>query len=144
MYSDVWAVWTELTINILVTLLLAPTYGIIGILIGKIVSFFFISFFWKPYYLFSQGFHKSVWEYWRGMAIYYVLFFIFAIIAIIIKQAFIDQHSESIISLLVYGFMVLFPLLLVYFIVLFQFSNGMKHFVARNTRIYKIMTRITF
>ena len=144
LYSDIWAAWTELTINIIVTLLLAPTYGIIGILIGKIVSYFFISFFWKPYYLFSQGFHKSVWEYWRGMTVYYVLFIIFAFLALFIKHTIIVQHQESITSLLLYGFAFFIPLLLIYFIALFQFATGMKHFVARNTSIYNIMTRITF
>lgn len=144
LYSDVWAAWTELIINVVVTLLLAPTYGIVGILIGKIVSFFFISFFWKPYYLFSQGFHKSVWEYWRGMGIYYVLFVIFTILSILIKQTIISQHSASLFSLLLYGILVFIPLLLLYFIVLFQFSKGMKYFVARNAQIHKIMTRITY
>ena len=63
LYDDVWAAWVELILNLLITLLLAPIYGIIGILLGKIISFSLISFFWKPFYLFSQGFHKSVWEY---------------------------------------------------------------------------------
>ena len=63
LFADVWASWTELVVNIAVTLLLAPTYGIAGILLGKIISFGFISSFWKPYYLFNQAFHRSVWEY---------------------------------------------------------------------------------
>ena len=42
LFSDVWAAWTELIVNISVTLLLAPTYSIAGILLGKIISFGFI------------------------------------------------------------------------------------------------------
>ena len=60
MFSDIWAVWTEFFLNIVITLLLAPHYGIIGILIGKIVSIAFSGAFWKPYFLFTSGFHKSV------------------------------------------------------------------------------------
>lgn len=144
LYSDVWAAWTELIINVIVTLLFAPTYGIIGILIGKIVSFFFISFLWKPYYLFSQGFHKSVWEYWRGMTPYYILFATFAVIAIVIKQTIINQHTNGLIPLCLYGSVFLIPLLILYFLFLFQFTNGMKFFVARKPAIYNILQCITF
>ena len=77
LYSDVWTSWAELIINLVVTLCLAPFYGIIGILLGKIISMFFFNIIWKPYYLFSEGFHKSVWEFWRPMTTYYSLFLIF-------------------------------------------------------------------
>ena len=144
LFSDVWTNWTELIINLSVTLLLAPTYGIIGILLGKITSFFFISFFWKPYYLFSQGFHKSVWVYWRGMIVYYILFILFAILALCFKYSMIVPHTDSLLSLILYGIAISIPLLAVYFILLFLFSNGMKFFVARKPTIYHILQRITF
>ncbi|MBO6253900.1 MAG: sugar transporter, partial [Bacteroidaceae bacterium] len=79
-FSDVWAAWTELIVNISVTLLLAPQYGIAGILLGKIISFGFISSFWKPYYLFSQTFHRSIWDYWQGMTPYYIIFTLFTVL----------------------------------------------------------------
>ena len=50
LYSDVWVAWTELALNICITLCLAPFYGIVGILLGKILSVFFIAVFWKPYF----------------------------------------------------------------------------------------------
>ena len=43
LFGDVWAAWIELAVNLSVTLLLAPTYGIAGILLGKIISFGVIS-----------------------------------------------------------------------------------------------------
>lgn len=144
LFSDVWAAWVELIINLLVTLLLAPTYGIIGILLGKIISFSLISVFWKPYYLFSQGFHKSVWEYWRGMTSYYFLFTIFSALALLIKGTIIDQHAHSFLMLIVWGVVILTPLLAIYFLMLFQFTTGMKYFVARKPAIYNIVKRITF
>ncbi|MBO7128464.1 MAG: sugar transporter [Prevotella sp.] len=144
LFSDVWAAWAELIVNISVTLLLAPTYGIAGILLGKIISFGFISSFWKPYYLFSQTFHRSVWEYWRGMAPYYFIFAFFTLLTIWLKQIVIDPHSDSFISLAFYGSVVIVPLLTFFFILLFQFTSGMKYFVARKPAIYKILNRITF
>lgn len=143
LFSDVWAAWAELIVNIAVTLLLAPTYGIAGILLGKIVSFFFISVFWKPYYLFSQGFHKSVWEYWRGMVPYYVLFALFTAIAVWLKMAVVDPNVDSFWTLALYGAATFIPLLAAFFILLFLCTRGMKYFVARKPAVYKALCRIT-
>jgi len=143
LFSDVWANWAELTINLAVTLLLVPFYGIVGILLGKIISFSLISFFWKPYYLFSQGFHKSVWEYWHGMAVYYFIFVLFSVLTLWLKYSIIDNYADSFISLALYGAAIYIPLIGVYFISLFQFTTGMKYFVARKPAIYNMLQRIT-
>ena len=50
LFSDVWTSWTELVINLTITICLAPFFGIVGILLGKIISVFFIAVFWKPYF----------------------------------------------------------------------------------------------
>ena len=144
LFSDVWAAWTELIVNISVTLLLAPTYGIAGILLGKIISFGFISSFWKPYYLFSQAFHRSVWDYWRGMAPYYIIFALFTLLTIWFKQNVIDLHSDSFLSLAIYGIAISIPLFVLFFILLFQFTPGMKFFVARKPAVLKFLNHITF
>lgn len=143
LFSDVWAAWAELIINLTVTLLLAPIYGIVGILLGKITSVFFINVFWKPYYLFSSGFHKSVWVFWRGMSPYYILFFLFAGASLLIRYMVIDQHINSIISLLIYGILALIPLLTFYFYLLFQLTPGMKFFIARKPQIFNIINKIS-
>ena len=144
LFSDVWAAWTELIVNISLTLLLAPFYGIAGILLGKIISFGLISSFWKPYYLFSQTFHRSVWDYWRGMAPYYIIFAVFTLLSIWLKQTVITPHSNSFISLALYGSIVAVPLFAIFFILLFWFTPGMKYFVARKPTIYKMLHHITF
>ena len=144
LYSDVWTAWTELIVNLSITLLLAPKYGIVGILLGKIISFGFISTFWKPYYLFTSAFHRSVWEYWRGMTPYYIIFTLLTLLTIWLKQYVIDPHSDTLLSLAIYGFTVSIPLFTVFFFLLFQFTQGMKYFVARKPVVYKILNQITF
>lgn len=66
LYADIWAAWTELAINVGVTLVAGYMWGIAGILLGKIVSTTLIIVLWKPYYLFHDGLHIPYWEYWRG------------------------------------------------------------------------------
>jgi hypothetical protein len=67
LYADVWSAWAELIINVTITIVCGLKWGIIGILLGKIVSLLAIVVLWKPYYLFSAGFKLPVSIYWKGV-----------------------------------------------------------------------------
>ena len=137
LFSDVWTAWTELILNIGITLALAPFYGIVGILLGKIISVFFIAVFWKPYFLFSRGLKKSVAVYWRGMAPYYIIFACFTLVTLVAYYYVIVPEVTTLPRLLLYGAAV-YPLLMVcFFLTLFYFTGGMKYFVARQPAIYR-------
>lgn len=135
LFSDVWAAWTELALNLTITLCLAPFYGIVGILSGKIISVFFIALFWKPYFLFSQGLHKSVGVYWRGMTPYYLIFMVFISITLVIRYTVMEAVT-NLLNLAGYGLLTYIPLLLLYFLTLFFLTKGMKYFVARKPTLY--------
>ena len=137
LFSDVWAAWTELAVNLTVTLSLAPFLGIVGILLGKIISVFFIAIFWKPYFLFSRGLHKSVTTYWRGMLPYYLIFTVFIGITLIIRYTIMEPEATNLLRLAGYGLLTYIPILVIYFLALFYLSNGMKYFVARKPALYQ-------
>ncbi len=65
LYADTWSAWAELIINVSATIICGLQWGIIGILLGKIVSLFAIVVIWKPYYLFSAGFKEPISNYWK-------------------------------------------------------------------------------
>lgn len=140
LFSDVWAAWTELALNLTVTLCLAPFYGIVGILLGKISSVFFIAIFWKPYFLFSRGLKKSVFVYWRGMLPYYTIFIVFTTIGLVLKYFIVDPQATTLPRLLCYGLLTYPILILLYFITLFSTTRGMKYFVARKPKLYHILS----
>ncbi len=141
LFSDVWTAWTELAVNILVTLSLAPFFGIVGILLGKIISVFFIAMFWKPYFLFSKGLSKPVSVYWCGMAPYYLLFIIFTAGVLAISHYVIEPQVTTL-PLLIASILTVFPLLLaVWFLTLFYATRGMKYFIARKPKIYQLLVR---
>lgn len=73
LYADVWAAWAELFINLSITIWGGIYYGIIGILMGKIVSVGIIVTLWKPYYLFSQGIKLPIKIYWLGTMKYHMI-----------------------------------------------------------------------
>lgn len=67
LYADVWSAWAELIINVTVTVICGLKWGIIGILLGKIISLVPIVVIWKPYYLFTSGFKETAITYWKGV-----------------------------------------------------------------------------
>lgn len=142
MYSDIWAVWTEFFLNITITLILAPYYGIVGILLGKIVSIAFSGVIWKPYFLFTSGFHKSVAVFWKGMVPYYISFFSFVAIAILVRNWVVEPYADSLINLTFIGILVFIPIILCYFFSLFFLTKGMKYFVARKPFLYNAINKL--
>ena len=142
MYSDIWAVWTEFFLNITITLILAPYYGIVGILLGKIVSIAFSGVIWKPYFLFTSGFHKSVAVFWKGMIPYYISFFSFVAIAILVRKWVVEPYADSLINLTFIGILVFVPIILCYFLSLFFLTKGMKYFVARKPFLYNAINKL--
>lgn len=140
LYSDVWVAWTELGLNITVTLCLAPFFGIVGILLGKVVSVFFIAIFWKPYFLFSCGLKKSVTVYWRGMAPYYIVFACFTLMTLAVYYYVVVPEVTTLPRLLLYGAAIYLLLMVCFFLALFYATKGMKYFVARKPAIYCHLT----
>ena len=139
LFSDVWAAWTELVLNLTITLCLAPFYGIVGILLGKILSVFFIAMFWKPYFLFSKGLQKSVWIYWRGMFPYYTIFLLFTILALLLSHVVMEPEATTMPRLAGYAIITYTPLILLYFLTLSIATRGMKYFIARKPSIFNKM-----
>ena len=141
LFSDVWVAWTELILNLSVTICLAPYMGFTGILLGKILSVFFIAFFWKPYFLFARGLHQKVSSYWLGMTPYYLIFIIFTIIAFIIKHYLIVPNVTTFTNLILYG-ITIFPLFItIYFYIMLMVTRGMKYFIARKPKLYRILIK---
>lgn len=73
LYADTWAAWTELIINLVVTIVAGYYWGIVGLLLGKILSTITIIVFWKPYYLFKVGFKLKYRDYWAGATMNYLV-----------------------------------------------------------------------
>jgi O-antigen/teichoic acid export membrane protein len=137
LYEDTWAAWAEVITNLAITLLTAPKLGIVGILLGKIVSVTGIAIIWKPYFLFKKGLKIPYGNYLKGILPYYLIFTIFIIALIPIKN-YIDLHVNNFINLILYGIIIMIPCSILYIFVLFKCTNGMKYFFARVPLLSKI------
>ena len=131
LYADTWSAWAELILNVGITLIAGYFYGIIGILLGKIVSVFLIVVFWKPYYLFSSGFKLPISDYWNGTIRYYLIFGISFMAICLLNRFNIINPSSNWFSLIGYSCIVCGCYLIINIILLYSFAKGMKDIVLR-------------
>ena len=73
------------------------------------------------------------------MTPFYSIFTLFTVAALVLKYLLIDPYADTFPTLIVYAVITYFPLLILYFLLLFATTDGMKYFVARKPHIYKFL-----
>ena len=131
LYADTWSAWAELVLNVGITLIAGYFYGIIGILLGKIVSVFLIVVFWKPYYLFTSGFKLPISIYWKGTIRYYLIFGISFVAICLLDRFNVINPSSNWLLLIGYSCIVCGCYLIINIILLYTFAKGMKEFLEK-------------
>lgn len=131
LYADTWSAWAELFINISVTIIFGLKYGIIGILLGKIVSVVPIILFWKPYYLFKSGLKLPYGTYWHGAIRYYIIFAISFTMCYIISKELPVNPYDSYLQWILYGIILIPAYLIINVLLLFIFTSGAKTCIMR-------------
>lgn len=131
LYADVWSAWVELIINVSITIVAGIHYGIIGILLGKLVSICFIVIFWKPYYLFSSGFKMNIAVYWNGAIRYYLIFGITFLLSLYINTMIPINPYSSFYSWIMYCSLSILAYLLINITLLLCLAKGAKDSLKR-------------
>lgn len=62
LYKDTWAPIVEIILNIVLSLILGSIWGISGIILATTISVTAIVVFWKPFYLYRNGFKENVFK----------------------------------------------------------------------------------
>lgn len=135
-YADTWSAWVEGILNLSITIIVASQYGIIGILLGKIVSLLVIVVIWKPLYLFKDGFkiHYSI--YWKNVLIYIAFLVISIGILYLALSIYPFATNTSWTKFILFSIYVSFIICITYGIQMYFFSNGLKGFILRLFHYY--------
>ncbi|RCT54255.1 sugar transporter [Winogradskyella sp. KYW1333] len=132
LYSDTWAAMTEAVINLVISFIFGKLLGIAGIVLGTVVSMFFIVVLWKPYFLYKRGFKKSVLHYWKGLLPMIIVFIATIFFIYIIKDYFYyNSDNITLINWIIYAIQVTIVVTIVYGTMLYLFVPGFKDFCIR-------------
>lgn len=138
LYQDIWAALVEATLNIGLSILLGHYWGLTGVLIGIFCSLLIIVSIWKPYFLYSQGFHDNIIEYILHYIKYIIILgFIFFISKIVI-QFFTNISCSSFSSWIIYSFFIVLFYSTISLSILFFSDKSFRNFTKR---IFKLMTQ---
>ena len=131
LYQDVWAMWTEMGLNIGLTIVGGYFMGLEGMLWAKIISVCVILCIWKPIFLFRNGLNLSVAVYWRGWARYWLVFLLVMILGYWLLNSYQTWATASWSHLILYGIGVIFCYLLMSIPLFYLFTKGTRELFNR-------------
>ena len=131
LYDDVWAAYAEGIINVTITITVGIFYGLVGILLGKIISMLFLVVIWKPYCLYTKGFKESLFVYWKNISIHLLLLCLCLGGNYLCIYLLAWKTEPNIISIIQYGFCFTLPVIIVYTLLVYFMADGMKDLVRR-------------
>ena len=130
--NDIWAPLAEAAIYIVVSIVGGYFLGLIGVLLGPVVSTFVVEFLWKPYYLFKRGFEIPVYIYWINNFKYIILTAVAAVISVyILKRIGLLADMVTWKSWILNGVCTTLVFALCEAAFLYVFTNGGRMFVNR-------------
>ena len=141
LFYDVWAPITEAVIFVITAMVGGRLFGLRGVLAGPIVSLLIIVYIWKPYFLFTKGFRRSVWKYWLLLAFHIAIGFMIGYLTYyIFSYCTVARYVASSWSNLLYGSCIYISICFVcYFPIQMLISSSFRKIVFKLLRqiIYK-------
>lgn len=132
LYQDTWAAATEAILNLTISLICGSIWGIDGIILGTLVSLILMVVIWKPYFLYKNGFKKSVWLYWQGVLPLVVVFCVSAFLVSLVANYYVyDREASNFFNWILYALIITSIVALFYGTLMFVFIKGFKVFVFR-------------
>jgi O-antigen/teichoic acid export membrane protein len=131
LYDDVWAAYAEGIINVTVTIVVGYFYGLLGILLGKVISLLFLVVIWKPYYLYHRGFNESVHNYWMNILVHYLLLLGCLLLNLFTERIIGWSSPETLNAILLYGLCITLPIVIVYSILIYLLCPGARDLAMR-------------
>ena len=137
-YADIWSVWAEAIINLIVTIICATKWGLPGILIGKLSSYIPIIVIWKPIYLFRDGFEMPVWAYWRITLKVYLSFAIAFVLSDLIINPLYNTSAPTVFNFIGNAVLVCTVFGVIYLSALYFLTPGMRNLFRRLPAFFKV------
>lgn len=133
LFYDIWSPIVESIIFVLTAMICGSMWGLPGVLCGPLISTTIIVYIWKPYFLFSKGFEKSVFHYFKLFTIHFI-----GILAAFLGAEWLSDkvYSQTILAETWMNWILgslLFTILMTILstILLYLLSSGLRSFIHR-------------
>ena len=137
LYQDIWAPVVEASLNLGLSILLGYHYGLVGILLGVLISQIVVIYSWKPYFLYKKGFKENFVEYIWHYAKYLSLLLVSCIISKFVIEYSVNMPIPNFIQWSLKGILTFTIYALISLSLLCIVDNSSRRFVRRFYRILK-------
>ena len=131
LYDDTWSAYAEGSINILITIIVGWKYGLIGILLGKVISLLLFAVIWRPTYLYRRGFKESTWFYWKSIFIHLIILTGCIFLNHLVNSFLNWTIQPTIGGILLYAICITLPIIIIYSSFIWFFAPGAKDLLSR-------------
>lgn len=131
LFQDVWAPVLEAFLNLGLSILLGYFYGLLGILMGVLISLVVIVGIWKPYFLYWKGFKESVWEYVFSFLKKMILLSLSFSLVVWIVRCYMSLPTDTVKHWLIYAALVMSLYVFVSMLLFYIFDPSLKIVVYR-------------
>lgn len=116
-FNDKWAPIAEGLINLAISLILVKYIGVIGVLIGTLISMLAIAVWWKPYLVFKYGFKISILKYIKHTFKNIIIATVSMFISAFIINSIINVTQVNIITFILKSLLSLITIIISYLII---------------------------
>ena len=138
LFKDTWSSIVEAILNIGTAIILGSYMGMEGVLLGTTISLFFMIGLWKPYFLYKEGFHIPLKNYWLNTSIYFLVSISIWVLLDCLLIPYLNINYISSFTNLILTIFILVPIYAIFTWIGYCFlSQGMKDFSIRLLHIIK-------
>ncbi|WP_418697884.1 lipopolysaccharide biosynthesis protein [Bacteroides sp.] len=134
LFQDTWAPIAEVCINLIVAIVGGHFWGLPGILMGNITSLFLIIVIWKPYFLYSRGFKRSIFHYWVGYIKHLLIILLPAVACYYLLSSSSFTPEKSFMHWMRYGAIIVSVYGASTYLLLYLLTPGIRAFTYRITK----------
>lgn len=129
LYQDTWSAWLEAGLNLVISVVGSFYFGLIGVVVGTAVSTFIVTFCWKPYFLYKNGFNNSVREYYIEQLKFIAPVLLFLVLGVFYAESYILERCKTMLDFVIYAFVLFVGVSVVYSAILFALSSNFRSIV---------------
>ncbi|MFI3268687.1 MAG: hypothetical protein R3Y51_08235, partial [Rikenellaceae bacterium] len=126
LYKDTWSAWLEAGLNLAISIYGSIHYGLIGVVLGTTISTFVVTFLWKPYFLYTNGFKINVVAYYKEQAKFILPMIILFVLGKFFIESYILENCKTMYEFIAYAVVLFVLASLTYGLVIYTLSRAFR------------------
>ncbi|MFI3261470.1 MAG: hypothetical protein R3Y26_01040 [Rikenellaceae bacterium] len=126
LYKDTWSAWLEAGLNLVISIYGSIHYGLIGVVLGTTVSTFVVTFLWKPYFLYANGFKINVGGYYKEQAKFILPLLALYYLSNFYVEQYVVDNCNTLVDFFIFAVVLSVSISVVYGLMVYALSKSFR------------------